>query len=90
MDTTQLIISFCLLLVTFTFVAIGIWVVMLLNELKSTILKTNEILDDTREITSSVSKPISSFSEFIMGFKNGFAIFNKFASSVKKHESKTE
>jgi len=77
MDITQIIIIISLVLITTTIVASGIWLIILFKELKITIHKTNNILDDAHSITSSVAKPVSSISEFVMGFKNGFSFFDK-------------
>jgi len=77
MDITQIIIIVSLICITGIIVASGIWLILIFKELRVTISKTNKILDDTESITSSVAKPISSISEFVMGFKNGFSFFNK-------------
>jgi hypothetical protein len=77
MDITQIVIIVSLILITGIVVASGIWLILIFKELRTTIHKTNQILDDTQSITSSIAKPVSSISEFIMGFKNGFGFFNK-------------
>ena len=77
MDITQIVIIVSLILITGIVVASGIWLILIFKELKITIHKTNQILEDTQNITSSIAKPVSSISEFIMGFKNGFGFFNK-------------
>lgn len=77
MEPIQIIISISLLAVTVIIVISGIYFVQLLKELKNTINTTNSILDDAKSITNSVSRPISSISEFIMGFKNSFSFMNK-------------
>lgn len=76
MDVTQIVIISSLILITGTIIASGVWLIKIFKELKTTLIKTNKILDDTQSITSSVAKPISSMSEFVMGFKNGFSFFN--------------
>ncbi|MBP9817704.1 hypothetical protein KBC75_03010 [Candidatus Shapirobacteria bacterium] len=81
MDITQIVIVICLLAVTGVLFYCGIYTVQLLKELKNALAKTTAILDDTHLITSSVARPVSSFSEFLMGFKNGLTIFNKFFDS---------
>ena len=83
MDITQIILAISVSLITVTLVIIGYYVAQLLRELKNTLIKTNLILDDTRSITASVAKPVSTFSEFVMGFKNGFKVFNKFFPKEK-------
>lgn len=87
MDITQIIIIISLVAITTIIVVSGIWLIKIFKELKTTITKTNEILDDTHLITSSVAKPVSSISEFVMGFKNGFSFFNNlFDKKDKKDE----
>jgi len=86
MELTQIIISISLLAITVIIVISGIYFIQLLKELKNTITTTNSILDDAKSITTSVSRPISSISEFIMGFKNSFSFMNKL---FNKSESDT-
>jgi len=90
MEVTQIIIIISLICITGIIVASGIWLILIFKELKSTITKTNKILDDTESITSSVARPISSFSEFVMGFKNGFSFFNKLFDKKDNKETKDE
>ena len=76
MDITQIIILISIISISLIIIAGGVWFILILRELKTTIAKTNGILDDTKLITSSVARPVSSFSEFVMGFKNGVNLFN--------------
>jgi len=89
MDITQIVIVVSLVLITGIVVAAGIWLILIFKELKITLCKTNKILDDAENITSSIAKPVSSISEFIMGFKNGFGFFNKLLDK-KKQKSKED
>lgn len=86
MDITQIVIIFSLVFITATIVASGVWLIKIFKELKVTLVKTNKILDDTQSITSSVAKPISSISEFVMGFKNGFGFFNNLFDKKNKKD----
>lgn len=86
MEITQIIIIISLIAITTVIVVSGIWLVKLFKELNNTLKKTNDILDDTHLITSSVAKPVSSISEFVMGFKNGFSFFNKFFDKKDKKD----
>jgi Na+-transporting NADH:ubiquinone oxidoreductase subunit NqrC len=86
MDITQIIIIISLVLITGTIVASGVWLIKIFKELKVTITKTNQILDDTQSITSSIAKPVNSFSEFVMGFKNGFHLFNNLFDKKDKKD----
>ncbi len=86
MDITQIVIISSLILITGIIFASGIWLIKIFKELKITLTKTNKILDDTQNITSSVAKPINSFSEFVMGFKNGFSLFNSLFDKKDKEK----
>lgn len=89
MELTQIITSVSLLAITTIVIISGIYFIQLLKELKNTITTTNSILDDAKSITTSVSRPISSISEFIMGFKNSFSFMNKlFNKSETDSETK--
>ena len=90
MDITQIVIVISLVLITGIVVACGIWLILIFKELRVTVHKTNQILDDTQTITSSVAKPISSISEFVMGFKNGFSFFNNLFDKKGKKEKENE
>ena len=84
MDITQTIIIISLTSITAVIVVSGIWLIKVFKELRITVNKTNSILDDAHLITSSVAKPVSSISEFIMGFKNGFSFFNNLFDKKNK------
>ncbi|MDD4784963.1 MAG: hypothetical protein PHH12_00690 [Candidatus Shapirobacteria bacterium] len=86
MDTTQIVIIVSLIAITLTTVIVGIYFIRLLKDLTVTLKKTNIILDDTHLITDSVAKPISSFSEILMGFKNGFSFFSNLTKNKKTDE----
>jgi len=90
MDITQIIISVSLLSISTVIVISGIYLIKILRELRSTVTITNTILEDAKSITTSVSRPISSFSEFIMGFKNGFNLLNSFFKKKKSDSTNKE
>jgi len=81
MDLTQIVIVISLLSITTIVVISGIYLIRLLKELQSTVIETNHII-------SSISRPVDSFSEFIMGFKNGFSLLNSFFKKDKKEAEK--
>ncbi len=86
MDTTQIVIIISLFAITAIIVVSGIYFIRLLKDLATTLKKTNLILDDAHSITDSVAKPISSFSEFLMGLKSGFSFFSNLTKDKKKDE----
>lgn len=86
MDITQIVIIISLLAITTIIVIAGIFLIRLLKDLAVTVQKTNVILDDTHLITDSVAKPMSSFSEFIMGLKSGLSFFSNLTKNKKTDE----
>lgn len=84
MEITQVFIILSLSIISVGFIICVYYLVTLAKELKTIITKTSAILDDTRQITGSISRPVSSLSEFLMGFKNGFHLFNSFFNKEDK------
>ena len=88
MDTIQIVTIVSLILITGIVVGSGIWLILVFKQLRATLIKTNQILEDTQLITSSIAKPVSSFSEFLMGFKNGFGRNDRGANAFIKGQRK--
>jgi FtsZ-interacting cell division protein ZipA len=86
MDITQIIIIVSLIAITAIIIVSGVFFIRLLKDLSVTLKKTNLILDDAHLITDSVAKPVSSFSEILMGFKNGFSFFSNLSKNKKNDE----
>jgi hypothetical protein len=78
MDPTQIVIIISLISISVVIVIAGIYLITILSELKKLLTGLKPIISDTQTITSSVAKPVSSISEFVMGFKNGLNIINTF------------
>ena len=77
MDINQIVIIISLLSISTVVVVVGVYLIKLIKDLRVTVNETNKMI-------SSVSKPVNSFSEFLMGFKNGFTLFNSFFKKDKK------
>jgi hypothetical protein len=84
MDITQIIIIVSLIAITIVIVIAGIWLILILKGLKSSLQKADQILDDAKTITSAVAEPVSSISEFVQGFRNGVSFFNSLFSKKEK------
>ncbi|MDO8659596.1 MAG: hypothetical protein Q7K54_03255, partial [Candidatus Parcubacteria bacterium] len=54
------------------------------RELRKTVFKANKVLDDTGNITGSVSAPLSSFSSIAAGIKTGATFLNLFKQIMSK------
>jgi hypothetical protein len=84
MDLTQIFIAISLLVISISIAICTYFVVSLINELKKAVAETTKIIDDAHSITGSIARPVSSFSDFLMGFKNGFQLFNSFFNKDEK------
>src|SRR3989337_2348779 len=68
----QILLVFILALLTLSLMAVGFYVITVLKELRETIKKSNNILDNVQEVTESVTNPISTISSIISGITQGF------------------
>lgn len=84
MDLIQVFIVISLLVVSVSVAFCTFYLITLIKDLSLAVRQASSILEDAQSITSSVAKPISSFSEFLMGFKNGFKLFNTFFDKDRK------
>lgn len=84
-DPAQIALFIVIIILTILLLVLGVQVFLILRDFKKTISKANKVLDDTGQITQSVSGPITSLSTLVMGLKTG-ASLAKFLK--KKQESK--
>lgn len=85
MDTqTLLVIIIALLSANLIFV--GIYIVLILKEVRTTVTKINEILDSAASVSNAVATPIVGASGAIAAFTEGIKAFNMLRglSSAKK------
>ena len=65
----QVVLIFILAILTVTLVGVGIYVILVLKELRDTIQKANLIIDDVETLTNIVSNPLSLITGVVSGFK---------------------
>jgi len=70
MDTNTLLI-FIIALLTTNLLFVGIYIVLVLKEVRSAFAKVNTILESAQEVTDSVSEPIVNASKFLNGIIQG-------------------
>ena len=73
-DPAQILLFIVILVLTILLVVLGIQVFFILRDLRKTISKANKVLDNTGDITQSVSQPLTSISSILMGLKAGGTI----------------
>lgn len=87
MEITQIVIIISIIAITTVIVFSGVYLIKILKELRNTVFKTNQILDDAKIVSKSVAEPVNSLSEFIMSFKNVFEVANKYFNRAKQKSS---
>ncbi len=66
-DTVQAVLLFVIVLLTILFVVLGIQVFYILKDLRQTIRRTNNILENAEHISANVTNQIESFSNMFGG-----------------------
>lgn len=83
MDTqTLLVIIIALLSANLIFV--GIYIVLILKEVRTTVTKINEILDSAASVSNAVATPIVGASGAISAFTEGVKAFRAIKNLTKK------
>lgn len=83
MDITSVIISVSLSIITIAIVVCFAYLIKFIQDLRKILKQVSPIVDDASLISSSIARPVSSASDFLMGFKNGFKLFNSFSRKDK-------
>lgn len=81
MDITSVIISISLSIITIAIVVCFVFLIKFIQDLRKLLKQVAPIVDDANLISTSISRPIASASDFLMGFKNGFKLFNSFSKT---------
>lgn len=68
-DTVQLVLLIVIVVLTGLLVILGIQVYYIFKELRTTIKKTNRVLDNADSITSNIEGPLSALSSLALGAK---------------------
>ncbi|MDO8269330.1 MAG: hypothetical protein Q7T54_01500 [Candidatus Levybacteria bacterium] len=66
-DTVQAVLLFVIVLLTILFVILGIQVFYILRDLRQTIRRTNNILEDAENVSDNVTNSLNSFTNMFGG-----------------------
>lgn len=88
MTETLLLVIIALLTVNILFV--GVYIVLVLKEVRQAIAKMNQILDSFSTISSAIANPVSSASGFFSAIVEGVKAFHKIQGTVLKHKESQE
>uniref|UniRef100_A0A831Z1C1 DUF948 domain-containing protein n=1 Tax=candidate division WWE3 bacterium TaxID=2053526 RepID=A0A831Z1C1_UNCKA len=86
MTETLLLIIIALLTVNILFV--GVYIVLVLKEVRQAIAKMNQILDSFSTISTAIANPVSSASGFFSAIVEGVKAFRKIQDVVEKKREK--
>lgn len=78
-STALIVIAFILSIIISV---VGVYAIIILKELRETIKKVNQVLDDTHRITSSVSNPVTAAMEIINSIFEGLKTIKSFRSLI--------
>lgn len=87
-DPAQILLFIVIIILTLLLLVLGIQVFFILKDLRKTINKANKVLDNTGDITQSVSQPLTSISSILMGLKAGGTIANIIKKATDSKEEK--
>jgi len=90
LDSVQILLTVVISVLTVLLTFIGVEVYRILKEVRGSIKRVNQILDDAHKMTSSIAGPMEGISELVVELKKGLGFFNKISQFFKKHSSKEE
>lgn len=88
-DTVQAVLLLVIVLLTILLVVLGVQVFFILRDFRRTLDKANRVLDNTEEITESVSQPINFLSSVLSGSQTISAV-SSIAKLFMKKGKKTK
>lgn len=86
MDTNSLLVLIIGLL-TLNLLFVGVYIVLVLKEVRESIRSINRVLDQVARVSESVSAPIVGASGMLAGLLEGLKIFRRFKSLRKEVEN---
>jgi hypothetical protein len=89
MDIAQITLFVVIVVLTVLLLVLGIQVFFILREFRKTVFKANKVLDNTNNITESVSAPLSSLSSIASGIKTGASFLNIFRKFISKNSEES-
>lgn len=86
MDTTQILLTVVISVLTILLTVIGIQVALILGEFRKSIIKVNKIIDDAGTVTGGISHTVSGMGGIVDGLKAGLSVVHWFDRKKSKSE----
>lgn len=87
MDTNTLLI-FIIALLTINLLFVGVYIVLVLKDVRNTLQKVNRILDTADEVSNAVANPLLSLAAAVTAAVESFKTLRFFQSFRSRRESK--
>lgn len=84
MDTTQILLVIVISVLTILLVIIGIQVVYILQEIRKSLTKVNQMLDDATIVSGGISKTVTGATGLVSGLKTGLSLVSIFKGKANE------
>lgn len=78
--TTESLLVIILVLLTANLLFVGVYIVLVLKEVRTSIIKMNSILDTANQVTNALSTPVIGFTGAVAGVIEGLKAFKAIKS----------
>lgn len=87
---SQIVLVIVVTILAILLVVFSIYIFRILDEVRKTLQKTNDMMDDMKRITKSVADPIEHASEFVTGLKKGAKLVELAGEFVSRKKKKND
>lgn len=87
---TEILLLVVIALLTANILFVGVYIVLVLKEVRQAVTKMNQILDSFSTISTAIANPVSSASGFFSAIVEGVKAFHQIQNTIggrKGHES---
>ncbi len=88
--STQLVLTLSIISLTLVFIIIGVWIILILKELRHSLKRVNKIISEAEAMIDAVAQPIATFSDFWQGAKKGLSLLNWVFKDKEESENEEE
>ncbi|MBU1084897.1 MAG: hypothetical protein ABIJ43_02985 [Candidatus Beckwithbacteria bacterium] len=85
---SQIILVIVVTILVILLTVFSIYIFRILEEVRKTLQKSNDMMDDMKRITKSVADPIEQASEFVTGLKKGAKLVELAGEFIEKKNAK--
>lgn len=88
-EILPIVLSVIAVIITIVLAVVGIQLIMVLIEVKKTLKKFNDVLDEAEDKFNQVIKPLQSLGGMASGLRAGFSVFESFVSWLQRNKEKS-